>query len=221
MTTAPVIVSAAQRLKVRLGFQAAFSDAIALAGLRNGYFQADLGSTVALEAIPYTSPAAEETDLAAGRLSAAYLTPVAAIQAWQVSHGAVRIIAGAALAGQDAAVVLAVSTKFLASEPAAVRSLLQGQIQAEDLLATKLTVARPAVQAELTSLGRHFTAPAVSTALATLRFTDNPDAVSIAAQAQGAAASGLIKSVTGLTGIYELTTLDALLRAAGQTPVSG
>jgi hypothetical protein len=218
MATAAPVVAATQRPALRLGFQAASSDAIALVGLRNGYFQASLGTGVILTPMAYPSASAEADALTSGRLDAAYLSPLAAVQAWQATRGAVRIVAGAALNGTDTITVLAVTARLLDSGHAAVRDLLQGQVQAEDLVATDLTAAQPAVQAELSSLGVRVSARQVASALSPFRFTDNPDASSIAAQAQQA---GLTTPATSLAGLYQLAPLDDLLRASGQVPFTG
>jgi NitT/TauT family transport system substrate-binding protein len=65
-----------------------------------GYFSQDLGKVV-LEVQPFPSVAAEESALEAGQLDAAYLDPVAVVQAWQYSHGGIRVIAGAASGGSE------------------------------------------------------------------------------------------------------------------------
>jgi NitT/TauT family transport system substrate-binding protein len=221
MATAAPVAAAARRPVLRLGVLAEPAAGIALADLRDGFFQAELALGTVLTAVPYGSASAEAAALAAGRLDAAYISPVGAIEAWQATRGGVRIIAGAAVTGPDTTAVLAVTTRLLASSPAAVRSLLRGHIQAEDLIATDLTAAQPLVQAELASLGVRLSRRQLTAALARIRFTDNPVPASVAAQARHATADGLISPVTGLGGIYQLGPLNTLLRSAGQVPVTG
>jgi NitT/TauT family transport system substrate-binding protein len=86
--------------QVRLGLMADSLDATGLAAVRLGYFAVQLGGT-ALDAVPYESAAAEERALVSGRLDAAYVDPVAAVQAWQATGGQFRIMSGAASGGTE------------------------------------------------------------------------------------------------------------------------
>jgi NitT/TauT family transport system substrate-binding protein len=309
------VAAAARRHVVRLGYTATIPDAAALAGIQDGYLQEALGTTATLHAIAYPTPAAEAAALAHGQLSAAYLDPVAAVQAWQATRGHIRIIAGAASAGdeliarphittprqlaaapiavppgstQQAALaswlhqndpsatprlvpltgpqavaafkhhtiaaawepapydtqlaaehghiivtgaslwpggqyttaVLAVTTSFLAVHPAQVQDLLAGDIKSQDLLATSPATARTAIAASLATLGVHLTPRQLAASLGQVRYTSNPLAATIAAQAQHAAAAGILKPVTSVRSIYDLTPLNTILRSAGQLLVS-
>jgi NitT/TauT family transport system substrate-binding protein len=52
-----------------------------------------------------------------------------------------------------------------------------------------------------------------------ITFTDDPDATSLATDAKEAVSLGLLDPVN-LSGIFDLTPLNALLSAAGQSAVS-
>jgi NitT/TauT family transport system substrate-binding protein len=87
---------------VRLGLVPSVPDALGLDAVGMGYFRGELGSGVTLDVVTFGTPAAEEAALAAGRLDAAYLDPVAAVRLWQRSGGkAVKVVAGAAAGGAE------------------------------------------------------------------------------------------------------------------------
>jgi NitT/TauT family transport system substrate-binding protein len=87
---------------VRLGLVDGLADAPGLVAVQKGYFQQDLGTGVIVQPVPYVSAATEAVALAAGRLDAAYIDPVAAVRLWQISHGRmIRVVAGAASGGAE------------------------------------------------------------------------------------------------------------------------
>ena len=87
---------------VRIGLTDGLADAPGLVALQKGYFQQDLGAGVIVQPVPFGSAAAEAAALAAGRLDAAYVDPVAAVRLWQASAGRlVRVVAGAASGGAE------------------------------------------------------------------------------------------------------------------------
>jgi ABC-type nitrate/sulfonate/bicarbonate transport system substrate-binding protein len=190
--------------------------------VQKDYFQQDLGAAVILQPVPYPSAAAEATALAAGKLDAAYLDPMTAVQLWQDSRGQLlRVIAGASSSGTAArlpAAVLVVTAKFLSAHPAMVTSLLKGQIQGTSLLTTDRPAAQAAAAAEFTDLSGH-SLPVNS--LAPFTYTDNPLAAAMLAEAQHAAAAGQLKAVSSLAGLFDLGMLNKLLRAIGQLPIPG
>lgn len=209
------------RPQLRLGILAAPAAATGLAGIKLGYIAVQLtASGTDLTAQPYTSPAAEETALLSGRLDAAYLPPVQAIQAWQATNGKIRIIAGANSRGSTTVAVLAVTTTYLASHAGQVRELLKGHIQATTTLLTDPQAGHAAAAAELASLtAGKTTARHAASAVALIRGTCDPGAASLIAQAGTAASAGQLKPVTNLSAIFDLTPLNELLRAAGQAAV--
>jgi NitT/TauT family transport system substrate-binding protein len=123
--------------------------------------------------------------------------------------------------GRFTTAVLVVTGRYLAAHPAAVTGLLKAQIQTENQLTTAPGSAQTAVNTELaTAQGARLTAPVLAQSFAQIAFTNDPLAGSILAEAQHAAAAGLLKPVQNLAPLYDLGMLDRLLRAAGQRQVS-
>jgi NitT/TauT family transport system substrate-binding protein len=111
---------------------------------------------------------------------------------------------------------LVVTQSFLAAHPAIVSDLLKGQIQANDYIAKNGAAAQSAANAELTALtGKGIKSSVLPTAFKEITFTNDPDASSLATDAQEAQAVGLLKPVK-LSGIYDLGPLNQLLKAAGE-----
>lgn len=123
--------------------------------------------------------------------------------------------------GRFTTAVLVVTSRYLTAHPVAVTGLLKGQIQAENQLSTAPGSAQAAVNTELaTTQGARLPAPVLAQSFAQITFTNDPLAGSILAEAQHAAAAGLLKPVQDLAPLYDLGVLDTLLRAAGQRQVS-
>jgi NitT/TauT family transport system substrate-binding protein len=123
--------------------------------------------------------------------------------------------------GRFATAVLVVTSRYLAAHQTAVTGLLKAQIQAENQLTTAPGSAQAAVNTELgTAQGARLPAPVLAQSFAQISFTEDPLAASILAEAQHAAAAGLLKPVQDLAPLYDLGMLDTLLRAAGQRQVS-
>src|SRR5450756_836329 len=70
---------------LRLGLTETAADAPALVGWQLGFFGQNLGKAT-LEPAPFTTTAAEVTALEDGQLDAAYLDPIAALQALSLIH---------------------------------------------------------------------------------------------------------------------------------------
>jgi NitT/TauT family transport system substrate-binding protein len=85
---------------LRLGFLENITHASALVGIREGFFAKDLGSSVTLKLVPFSTGTQEATALLAGQLDAAYVGPNPAIKAWQTSNGKlIKVISGSASGG--------------------------------------------------------------------------------------------------------------------------
>ena len=205
---------------VRLGLVAGAGDASALVGIGDSLFRKDLGAGVLFQPVRFGSSAAAEAALAAGRLEAAYLSPVSAVAAWQATHGRVKVVSGATSSRGQSSVVLVVTTKFLAAGAVKVQGLLKGQLQASQLLQADPVVAWRLAAGELTALGQRTSAPQFAREAARLRFSCDPGEPSVLAQAQHAAAARTLKPVSSLASMYELEPVDLLLRAAGMAPVT-
>jgi hypothetical protein len=206
---------------VRLGFVTSADDGIALVGVGDGLFREDIGVGAVLQASPLGSPTTVQLALERGQIDAAYLDPVAAVAAWQATHGRIRVMAGAASADGKSSVVLAVTTRLLILHPVWVEGLLKGQIQAMQLLDTYRASGRRIASAELSALGRQAAAREFTAASAKLTFTCNPLQASVLDQARQAATAGTLQRFRSLTGMYDLVPVDVLLHAAGLQPVSG
>ncbi len=123
--------------------------------------------------------------------------------------------------GQYVTTNLVVTQKFLAAHPAAVNGLLKGQIQANDYIHSDTAAAESAANAELTKLlGKGLDPSVVSAAFKQITFTNDPIASSLATDAQHAVAVGLLSPVKGISSLYDLAPLNALLKAAGEQQVS-
>ena len=122
--------------------------------------------------------------------------------------------------GQFVTTNLVVTQSFLGAHPSAVSGLLKGQIEANDFINQNKAAAEAAANAELTSvLGKGLEPAILSAAFAQIKFTDDPVASSLLADAQHAVAVGLLKPVSNLRGIYDLGPLNSLLQAAGEPTV--
>jgi ABC-type nitrate/sulfonate/bicarbonate transport system substrate-binding protein len=205
---------------IRLGFMSTATDGIALVGIQDGLFREGLGTGATLDAVGFSSPAALELALERGRVDAAYLDPVEAVGAWQATHGGIRVMAGAAVAGNQSSVLLAVAARFLASHPLWVQGLLKGHVLAMQLLdSDPMSGWRMAAQ-ELTALGQRVSSRQFARESARISFNCDPLTGSVLAQARRAAETGLLKSVSSLTGMYDLGPVNQLLKSAGFRPIS-
>lgn len=126
--------------------------------------------------------------------------------------------------GEFATAVLAVTSRFLAAHPAAVSSLLYGNLEAVQYLDTDSSPADAAAAHQLAEADRAALPKAVLAAgFAQLHFTDNPLAGTMFAEAQHAAAAGMVRPVPSLrsmAGLFDLGLLNQLLKAARQPLVS-
>jgi NitT/TauT family transport system substrate-binding protein len=117
--------------------------------------------------------------------------------------------------------VLMVTQSFLSAHPAIVVDLLKANLQALNYIKSDPAAAQAAANAELASYtGKPLKSSLVAASFKEITFTPDPDAASLAADAQQAESIGLLKPVN-LSGIFDLTPLNNLLSAAGQASVSG
>jgi NitT/TauT family transport system substrate-binding protein len=123
--------------------------------------------------------------------------------------------------GQFVTTHLVVRTKFLKEHPDAVRRLVDGQVQANDLVnADPVEAQRLVNQAITTVTGRGLAPPVLEASWKNLEFTNDPIAPSLTASADHARDVGLLGRVD-LNGIYDLTLLNQVLAAASQPEVKG
>lgn len=122
--------------------------------------------------------------------------------------------------GQFVTTHLVVRQEFLTKYPATVEALLKGLIEATDAVATKSDAVQEAVNAQLLKeTGKKLTPAVLAAAFANLTPTLDPIASSLAQSAKNAQDIGVLKPVD-LKGIYDLTLLNKLLKAAGKPEVS-
>jgi NitT/TauT family transport system substrate-binding protein len=114
---------------------------------------------------------------------------------------------------------LVVRTRFLQTQPDAVRRLLEGHVRTTELVNREPERARSLVsQAIATITGGGLPEPVLAAAWGNLEFTNDPVAASLAESARHARSLGFIEN-DDLSGIYDLSLLNQVLRAANQPEV--
>jgi NitT/TauT family transport system substrate-binding protein len=125
--------------------------------------------------------------------------------------------------GVFATTVLVVTSKFMAAHPTAVSGLISADLRAVQYLDTDPAPADAAAAGQLADADRTtLPKPVLAAGFAQLRFTVNPLAGTMFAEAQHAAAAGMLRPVSSLramTGLFDLGPLDRLLKAARQPSV--
>jgi NitT/TauT family transport system substrate-binding protein len=115
--------------------------------------------------------------------------------------------------------LLIVTQSFLKAHADVVNDLLKAQIQAEDYIKSNPTGAQSSANTELAALsGKGIKSSVLPAAWKEITFTNDPDASSLATDATQAKAVGLLDS-TDLSGIFDLSPLNKLLQAAGESQV--
>lgn len=116
---------------------------------------------------------------------------------------------------------LVVRTKFLKEHPDAVRRLVEGQVQANELVNANPAEAQRLVNQSITKLtGKGIAATVLQESWKSLQFTNDPIASSLTVSADHAYDVGLLDKVS-LKGIYDLTILNQVLATANQPEVKG
>ena len=122
--------------------------------------------------------------------------------------------------GQFVTTQLMVRTAFLKEHPDVVQHLLEGQVAATDFInanpAEAKTLANQALQK---ATGKALPQAVVDAAWPHMTFTNDPIASSLRKGADNAKAVGLLDPGTKLDGIYDLTLLNKVLKAAGKPQV--
>jgi NitT/TauT family transport system substrate-binding protein len=115
---------------------------------------------------------------------------------------------------------LVVTQKYLAAHPTVVSDLLKGSIESNNYINSNMGAAETAANAELATLtGKSLKTPILQAAFQQVTFTNDPIESSLLADAQHAVAVGLLKPVSNLSGVYDLSPLNKLLAADGQQQV--
>jgi NitT/TauT family transport system substrate-binding protein len=116
--------------------------------------------------------------------------------------------------------VLMVTQSFLSAHPDIVNDLLKANVQALDYIKSDPTAAATAANDQLAAYtGKPLKASVLTPAFKEITFTADPDEASFTQDAQQANSVGLLSS-TNLSGIFDLTPLNAVLSAAGDPTVS-
>src|SRR5215510_14232196 len=140
-----------------------------------------------------------------------------------VLGGGTRLVNEASLwpGGKFVTTNLVVTQSFLKAHPSAVNGLLKAQIEANSYINANGSAAATVANNELQKLlGKGLKPDVLAAALRYITFTNDPIASSLQADAQHAAAVGLLSPVKDLPAIYDLAPLNAQLKAAGQPQVS-
>jgi len=116
---------------------------------------------------------------------------------------------------------LIVRTKFLKERPDAVRRLVEGQVQANELVNGNPGEAQRLVNQAITSLtGKGIPGAVLQASWKNLEFTNDPVASSLNVSAEHAHDVGLLEKAS-LKGIYDLTVLNQVLKTSNQPEVKG
>ena len=116
---------------------------------------------------------------------------------------------------------LIVATKFLKDHPEAVLALIKGEADAIKFINDSPSDAQKAANAGIEKIsGKPLKDAVIAAAFKNLTFTLDPIASSLKKSAQDAYDAGLLKD-TKLDGIYDLSLVNQVLKAAGQPEVTG
>ncbi|MFE4592171.1 aliphatic sulfonate ABC transporter substrate-binding protein [Streptomyces laurentii] len=113
-----------------------------------------------------------------------------------------------------------VSQKFLKEHPDVVEAVLRGSVKTNAWINAAPEKAKASANAKLKQLsGKPLSDEIIDGAWSSLRFTDDPLAATLRAQADHAVRAGLLQK-PDLDGIYDLKPLGKVLKAAGAPAVS-
>ena len=116
---------------------------------------------------------------------------------------------------------LIVRNKFLKAHPDAVRRLVEGQVQANDLVNANPAEGQRLVNQAIANItGRGIAEPVLQASWKNLEFTNDPIASSLTVSADHATEVGLLEKVS-LKGIYDLSILNEVLKTTNQPEVKG
>ncbi|MET1232258.1 MAG: ABC transporter substrate-binding protein [Candidatus Limnocylindrales bacterium] len=114
---------------------------------------------------------------------------------------------------------LIVTTEFLSAHPDVVKALLTGVVEANDFVNADPTAAQAVVNEGIKDVTeKALPEPVLAAAWPNLTFTVDPIASSLTTSAAAATELGLLEA-TDLDGIYDLTLLNEVLKAAGKPEI--
>ncbi|GHB20060.1 lipoprotein [Streptomyces viridiviolaceus] len=112
-----------------------------------------------------------------------------------------------------------VSQKFLKEHPKAVEAVLKASVETNKWIKANPDEAKAAANKQLESdSGKALPADVLDPAWKSIQLTDDPLAATLDAQAEHAVKAGLLQE-PNLNGIYDLTLLNKVLKAAGEPEV--
>jgi NitT/TauT family transport system substrate-binding protein len=115
--------------------------------------------------------------------------------------------------------LLVVTQSFLSAHPAIVADLVKAQVEANDFIKTNTTQAEADANAQLAAYtGKSLKSSLIASAFKEITFTNDPDEASLTQDAQQAESVGLLKSAD-VSGIFDLSVLNAALKAAGEAQI--
>ncbi|MCX5268186.1 aliphatic sulfonate ABC transporter substrate-binding protein [Streptomyces sp. NBC_00199] len=112
-----------------------------------------------------------------------------------------------------------VSQKFLEQHPKVVEAVLKGSVETNRWIGANPAKAKASANRQLaTDSGKALPADVLDPAWRSIRFTDDPLAATLGAEAAHAVDAGLLEK-PDLEGIYDLTILNKVLEAEGESAV--
>ncbi|MEV6396103.1 aliphatic sulfonate ABC transporter substrate-binding protein [Streptomyces sp. NPDC051907] len=113
-----------------------------------------------------------------------------------------------------------VSQKFLNEHPDVVEAVLRGSVKSNEWINANADQAKKAANDKLAALtGKPLAGDVLDAAWPSIQFTDDPLAATLQTQAEHAVKAGLLEE-PDLKGVYDLTLLNKVLKAAGRPEVS-
>ncbi len=123
-------------------------------------------------------------------------------------------------AGKFAVTLLAVRTDFLTAHPETVKALVAGSLDALDFVAKDPAKAQADVAAVIAAVsGKPMPSEVLAASWQTLSFTADPVAASLTTGADHAFEVGILNARADLTGLVDLTQLNAVLAERGRPAV--
>lgn len=123
--------------------------------------------------------------------------------------------------GKFAVTLLAVRTDFLKAHPDTVKALVEGSVDALDVIAKNPAQAQQDVADVIAKVsGKPIKPEVLSASWKNLEFTADPVPSSLAAGADHAFAVGILKAKADLKGLVDLTILNSVLKARGLPEVT-
>jgi NitT/TauT family transport system substrate-binding protein len=115
---------------------------------------------------------------------------------------------------------LVVTTSFMDAHPAVVEDLLKAQVETTSFINSNTSAAETAANSELAAYtGKALKSSLVKDSFKQITFTNDPDESSLTTQAGWTQAVGLASS-SDVSGIFDLSSLNQALTAAGEAQIS-